>query len=854
VLVSDALGRETRSKPNAQRCPVGRSVLIFAKKQQIDPERQAHADCGSDPVPSQILERGIAVPRQIPEFLGDSRRERKRGTRERALPGLLPRKAPERVAACAESGRHAKMQGLVRPPKVVRVRAPRVSDSTKERGYSEQAGASAALPHALSPGRCYDGAEPMTRRILVTSALPYANGHIHLGHLVEYIQTDIWVRFQRLRGHEAIYICADDTHGAAIMLRARAEGRSEEAVIGEMNAAHQRDFAAFQVVFDNYGSTHSAENRALCHEFWAALRKAGLIATREVTQLFDAKAGIFLADRFVKGTCPYCKSPDQYGDACEKCGNTYQATELIDPISTQTGTRPEIGQAKHLFVHIEGHHEFLANFVNDPGRLQPEMANYLKGHFLAEPLRDWDVSRPAPYFGFEIADEPGHYWYVWFDAPIGYLASTRQFCDKRGQSLDSWWRSDDVEIYHFIGKDITYFHTLFWPVMLKAAGYKLPTRVQVHGFLTVDGEKMSKSRGTFIHASTYAKELDPAWLRYYYASKLGPRVEDLDIQIDEFVTKVNSDLVGKVVNLASRSARFVEASGLSATYPDDGGLFAEGARRGEEIAEAYESCDYARAMRLIMALADRANEYVDRAEPWKLKKDPARAADLQAVCSVILNLYRQIVIYLTPVLPELSVQSERLLHTRFANWSDAATPLVASAVAPFSHLMQRVDPAKVKSVIEQSREAAPQAPQAPVVAETSAKAQPTAPDTSAPVDDGAALAAEPLAAECSIDDFQKVDLRVARVITAEHVPEAKKLLKLTVSLGGDHTRTIFAGIKAAYAPETLVGRLVVIVANLAPRQMKFGLSEGMVVAAGAGGTEVFVLSPDSGAKPGHRVH
>jgi methionyl-tRNA synthetase len=749
------------------------------------------------------------------------------------------------------------MQRLVRAEKVVgRIGSARPRNRAEQRRKREPEPRD--LPSAPRRGGCYDGAPPMTRRILVTSALPYANGHIHLGHLVEYIQTDIWVRFQRLRGNDAIYICADDTHGTAIMMRARQEGRSEEAVIDEMSAAHQRDFAAFQVSFDHYGSTHSAENRALCAEFWLGLQQANLVATREITQLFDIQAGVFLADRFVKGKCPRCGSPDQYGDSCDKCGSTHAATELVDPVSTLTGTRPELREAKHLFVQIEPLHEFLQSFVDTPGRLQPEMANYLKGHFLAEPLRDWDISRPAPYFGFEIPDEPGHFWYVWFDAPIGYLGSTKQWCDQRGQALDDWWRNPEVEIYHFIGKDITYFHTLFWPVMLKSTGYNLPTRVQVHGFLTVDGEKMSKSKGTFIHASTYAKELDPAWLRYYYASKLGPRVEDLDIQIDEFVSKVNSDLVGKVVNLASRSARFVEATGLSAEYPDDGGLFAEAARRGDEIAEAYESCDYARAMRIIMALADRANEYVDRMEPWRLKKDPARAAELQAVCSVILNLYRQIVIYLAPVLPKLASASEQLLNTRFARWSDATTPLLGTKVAPFSHLMQRVDPNKVKSVIEQSREAAPET--APTAAAPTAAAPETAPTAAAspaaalPEDDGAALAAEPLAAECSIDDFQKVDLRVARVINAEHVPEAKKLLKLTVSLGGGNTRTIFAGIKAAYAPESLIGRLVVVVANLAPRQMKFGLSEGMVVASGPGGPEVFVLSPDTGAKPGQRIH
>jgi len=678
----------------------------------------------------------------------------------------------------------------------------------------------------------------MARRLLVTSALPYANGHIHVGHLVEYLQTDIWVRFQRLRGHRAVYICADDTHGTAIMMRARQEGRGEEALIAEMSAAHQRDFADFDVRFDHYGSTHSEANRVLCGEVWAALRASGLIAERDVTQLFDPKAGVFLADRFVKGRCPRCGSADQYGDSCDKCGSTYSAADLVDPVSTLSGATPEPRSARHLFVQIEALHAFLASFVDEPGRLQPEIANYLKGHFLAEPLRDWDVSRPAPYFGFEIPDSPGNYWYVWFDAPIGYMASTSEWCEREGEAFDAWWRSPETEIHHFIGKDITYFHTLFWPAMLKASNFSLPRRVQVHGFLTVGGEKMSKSKGTFVLARTYLEHLDPAYLRYYYASKIGPRVEDIDLQLDEFVSKVNSDLVGKVVNLASRAARFVESSGLSPSYPDDGGLFAEGARRSEEIAEAYENCDFARAMRLTMALADRANEYVDRTEPWKLKKDPARGAEAQAVCSVILNLYRQIVVYLAPVLPRLAQATEKLLNTEIRDWSSASTPLVGTAVAPFSHLMQRVDPKKVEIVIEQSREAAPQTPA----------------EASSPEDDGAALAAEPLAAECSIDDFQKVDLRIARIVSAEQVPEANKLLKLQVSLGGGVTRTVFAGIKAAYAPEALVGRLVVVVANLAPRKMKFGLSEGMVVAAGPGGKDVFVLSPDSGAKPGQRVH
>jgi methionyl-tRNA synthetase len=680
----------------------------------------------------------------------------------------------------------------------------------------------------------------MTRRLLVTSALPYANGHIHLGHLVEYIQTDVWVRFQNLRGNRATYICADDTHGTAIMMRARQEGRSEAELIAAMSEAHQRDFAGFQIRFDHYGSTHSEQSRKLCERIWAALRQAGLIKEREVTQLFDPEAKVFLADRFVKGTCPVCSTPDQYGDSCEKCGSTYSAQDLKNPVSTLSGSKPELKSSLHLFVEIEQLRPFLTEWTQEPGRLQPEIANYLKGHFLAEELRDWDVSRPAPYFGFEIPDAPGHYWYVWFDAPIGYMGSTAEWCEKSGERWEDLWESPSTEIHHFIGKDIVYFHTLFWPAMLKASGFPLPKRVQVHGMLTVNGEKMSKSRGTFVLASTYLKHLDPAYLRYYYMSKLGSRVEDLDLNVEELVSKVNSDLIGKVVNLASRTARFVGE--LSPSYPDDGGLFAAAAAAGAEIADAYEACDFARAMRTIMALADRANEYVDKQQPWALKKQPEKAEQLRDVCTAILNLYRQIVIYLAPVLPQLVEQSRALLNAPLASWNEAQTPLLSVKLGEFSHLMQRVDPKKLEAMIEESKPTTPTA-DAPAVEPAAALA-----------DDGAALAAEPLAAECSIDDFTKVDLRVARVLNAEHIPEANKLLKLTVSLGGDNTRTIFAGIKAAYDPAQLIGRLVVIVANLAPRKMKFGVSEGMVVAAGAGGKEVYVLSPDSGAKPGHRLH
>lgn len=673
------------------------------------------------------------------------------------------------------------------------------------------------------------------RQILVTAALPYANGHIHLGHLVEYLQTDIWVRFQKLRGHRCIYICADDTHGTAIMIRARQEGRPEAELIAEMQRHHVEDFAGFDIEFDNYGSTNSDANRELCGEFWAKLREAGLVVERDVTQLYDVQEGTFLADRFVRGTCPHpgCGLTDQYGDSCDN-GHTYSPADLIDAVSTLSGTKPEVRSAPHLFIELERLHGFLEEWTQSGDHLQQEVANYLKGHFLHEPLRDWDISRPAPYFGFEIPDSPGNYWYVWFDAPIGYIASTKDWCRENGEEFDDWWHSDKTEIHHFIGKDITYFHTLFWPGMLKTAGFTLPTKVHIHGFLTVNGEKMSKSKGTFVRAATYLQHLDPSYLRYYYASKLTARVDDIDMNLSEFITKVNADLVGKVVNLASRTAKFVKDVGLSATYPDDGGLFQEAAAEGEAIAAAYEACDYNQAMRRILALADRANPYVEHHEPWKLRKDPAQAQKLQDVCTVALNLFRQLAVYLSPVLPRLAQQTGELLGKPIVHWDEAQHPLCGTPVAKFKHMLNRVEEKQVQTMIEESREEA----------EASTEV----------VDSGDALAAEPLADEITIDDFMKVDLRVARVVSAEEVPEARKLLKLQLSLGGTEERTVFAGIKAAYDPATLVGRLVICVANLAPRKMKFGLSEGMVVAAGGGGQEVYVLSPDEGAVPGQRIH
>src|SRR5579863_571271 len=556
------------------------------------------------------------------------------------------------------------------------------------------------------------------RKILVTAALPYANGHIHLGHLVEYIQTDIWMRFQKLRGNRCIFLCADDTHGTAIMIRARQEGRSEEALIAEMKQAHEKDFAGFDIQFDNYGSTNSAYNERLCRAIWKSLEdfetggvRGRLIVGRSVTQLYDSKENVFLADRFVKGTCPKCGSPDQYGDNCEKCGATYSPAELKDPVSGLSGTTPVLRDSFHYFVVLDELRTFLADWVNSGDHLQPEVANYLRGHFLGDQLRDWDVSRPSPYFGFPIngfenaPDNEKQYWYVWFDAPIGYIASLAEHCEKNGEQFDEWWpRGDDAnergpEIHHFIGKDITYFHTLFWPAMLYAAKFKLPTRVHIHGFLTVGGEKMSKRKGTFVQARTYLEHLDPAFLRYYYASKLSSKLDDLDLNLDEFVSRVNSDLVGKVVNLASRTARFVQDEGLSPrrvfemaardvdavsshqlvslipAYGEAADLFKENAAAGEEIAHSYEAGDYGAVVRRVMQIADAANRFIDAHPPWDKTITPGLRQDF---CTIVLNFFRQITVYLSPILPKLAEQTATLLNLpplEKWNWHDAQQPL-----------------------------------------------------------------------------------------------------------------------------------------------------------------------------------
>ncbi len=673
-----------------------------------------------------------------------------------------------------------------------------------------------------------------TRRILVTSALPYANGHIHIGHLVEYIQTDIWARFQRLRGQRCLYVCADDTHGTAIMLRARQEGRDEEAVIADMAEAHQRDFADFRIDFDNYGSTNNPSNRRWCETIWRGLRRQGMVFSQEVERLFDERVGTFLADRFVKGTCPHCGAPDQYGDSCDKCQATYAATELIEPRSTLSDAPPVRRRSDQLFVAIENLHDFLTGWTQSGEHLQPETANYLRGHFLGEPLRDWDVSRPAPYFGFEIPDAPGNYWYVWFDAPIGYISSLQDWCDAHAIDREAWWSTRGEvtsEIHHFIGRDIVYFHTLFWPAMLESAGLQLPDKVHVHGFLTVNGEKMSKTKGTFITARTYLDHLDPSYLRYYYAARLNGRDEDLDLNLEDFVDKVNADLVGKVVNLASRTARFVADVGLANDYPDDDGLFAAGAAEAEAIAADYEACNYAAAMRRIMAAADRANEYVERMEPWRLRKDPAEADTLQRVCTVALNCFRQLAIYLAPVLPRLATQTGELLGEKITNWDQAQAPLLGTPVATFKHLLTRVDPAMVAAMVAASTDTA---------RETAAASAATS------------LGPPDLGERIDFDAFCRVDLRVARIAAAAEVDGADSLLALNLDLGKLGTRTVFAGIKAAYTPDDLAGRLVVCVANLAPRTMRFGTSDGMILAAGDG-AHIRLIVPEEGSQPGQRI-
>ncbi|MBF0134968.1 MAG: methionine--tRNA ligase [Magnetococcales bacterium] len=701
----------------------------------------------------------------------------------------------------------------------------------------------------------------MSRRILVTSALPYANGQIHLGHLVEYIQTDIWVRYHKLRGRKCVYICADDTHGTPIMIRARREGITPKELITRMHGEHTRDFAGFAIDFDNYYSTDSEENRKISNMIYEKNRDSGHMDRRMVRQAYCETDGMFLPDRFVRGTCPSCGALDQYGDACEVCSSTYAPLDLKDSRCAVCGAQPVERESEHIFFKLGDFEPFLKEWTRS-GRLQEEMANKLDEWF-KEGLKDWDISRDGPYFGFEIPDAPGKYFYVWLDAPIGYMASTMNWCQQVGQNFASYWASDvHADVYHFIGKDILYFHTLFWPALLQGAGFRTPTAIFAHGFLTVNGMKMSKSRGTFINARKYLEFLDPEYLRYYYAAKLTSRVDDIDLNFEDFVQKVNSDLVGKVINIAARTANFIHKfyeGNLATQYPDDGGLHKQFVQAGEEIGQYYEAREYARAMRTIMRLAEEANRFVEAKAPWQLAKEERFTAGfpnaLQDTCTIALNLFRILITYLKPVLPLLGRKVEHLFNVAAFNWEDCERPWHHEKLKPFKHLMVRVDPQKVEDLLQASREEG-EAPSPPVASVSSPS--PASSSGSSPASSPSPSPSQPesndLAPEVTIDDFGKVDLRVARIVTAEAVPGADKLLKLTLDLGTLGTRTVFAGIKTAYpVPETLNGRLVVMVANLKPRKMKFGLSEGMVLAAGPGGSDVFLLAPDAGAQPGMRI-
>ena len=672
-------------------------------------------------------------------------------------------------------------------------------------------------------------AETPPRKILVTSALPYANGPIHLGHLVEYIQTDIWARFQRLTGNTCYYVCADDSHGTPIMLKAEAEGVTPAQLIERIYREHRRDFDNFLVAFDNYHSTHSSENRHFSELIYARLKAHGHIARRTVSQFFDPQKEMFLPDRFVRGTCPVCAAEDQYGDNCEICGATYSPTDLIDPVSVVSGAKPEERDSEQLFFKLGDFRDFLAEWLAQ-GRTQNEIANKQKELF-AEELFEWDISRNAPYWGFEIPGEPGKYFYVWMDAPIGYLASFKNLCDREGLDFDEFFKPDsDCELYHFVGKDIARFHTLFWPAQLHGGGFRTPTAVWCHGFLTVNGQKMSKRHGTFITAETYFAHLNPEYLRYYFAAKLDQGIDDLDLSMDDFKARVNADLVGKLVNIASRCASFIGKNfdGRLADTLADAPMFREFAAAGEGIAEDYAGRRYGKAMRAIMALADRANQYLNDAQPWVLIKDPQRRDQVQGICTQGLNLFRVLVIFLKPVLPRTAGKAEAFLNIPPQGWRDVDQPLLDHPIKRYQPLLTRVEDKHIESVIAQSKAADP------------------APPASAPATE------QPIAAEITVEDFARVDLRIAKITAAERVDGADKLLRLKLDLGGLQ-RSVFAGIKSAYTPEQLEGRLVVVVANLAARKMKFGVSEGMLLAAGPGGKDVFVLSPDEGALPGMRV-
>jgi methionyl-tRNA synthetase len=678
----------------------------------------------------------------------------------------------------------------------------------------------------------------MSRKILVTSALPYANGSIHLGHLVEYIQTDIWVRFQKMQGHTVHYVCADDTHGTPIMLRAEKEGITPEALIAKVHKEHYADFSEFLVNFDNYCSTNSDENKTLASNIYKALKANGKIATKTIEQFYDPVKNMFLPDRFIKGECPKCHAKDQYGDSCEVCGATYNPTELINPFSAVSGATPVRKETEHYFFKLSECSDFLRSWTRS-GTLQQEAANKMNewiGEAGENKLSDWDISRDAPYFGFEIPDAPGKYFYVWLDAPIGYMASFKNFCARNGLDFDEYWKADSkTELYHFIGKDILYFHALFWPATLEYSGYRKPTQVFAHGFLTVNGEKMSKSRGTFITARSYLDHIkNPEYLRYYYAAKLNGSMEDIDLNLEDFVARVNSDLVGKYINIASRTAGFINkrfAGKLVAA--DQHPVVQQIKAAASEIQKAYDARDFSRALREIMRLADLANADVAEAAPWVVAKQEGEAANakLHTDCSSALEMFRLLTLYLKPVLPELATQVELFLNVTSLSWNSLNDSFKdGHAIKEYNHLITRIDGKHIEAMVEANKESLQQAAATPVKAGATEDAN-----------------------YISIDDFTKVDLRIAKIVNAEHVEGAEKLLKLSLDIGEANPRQVFAGIKSAYDPATLVGRLTVMVANLAPRKMKFGLSEGMVLAASDESGGPFILSPDAGAQPGMRV-
>ena len=674
-----------------------------------------------------------------------------------------------------------------------------------------------------------------TRKILITSALPYANGPIHLGHLVEYIQTDIWARFQRLRCNECHYICADDAHGTPIMLRAEAEGIKPEELIARVSAEHQTDFAGFNIKFDHYHSTHSDENKELSAYIYNQLKEKGHISRKTISQFYDTEKEMFLSDRFVKGTCPKCKVDDQYGDNCEACGATYAPTDLIDPKSAVSGTTPVEKDSEHLFFELANFEGMLKKWTTD-GHLQSQVSNKLQEWFETG-LRGWDISRDAPYFGFEIPGETNKFFYVWLDAPAGYMASFKAYCAKSDLDFEEFWSKDSTtELYHFIGKDIIYFHSLFWPAMLDGAGFRKPSAIFAHGFLTVDGQKMSKSRGTFIMAKSYLEHLNPEYLRYYFATKLNSKIDDLDLNLEDFVQRVNSDLVGKVVNIASRCAGFVKKKfdgKLAETWSTEATeLYQSIIKDTDKIAALYEKREFAHAMRETMAIADRANEYIDETAPWVLAKEAGKEKELHESVSLGINLFRVLISLLSPVLPVTAEKARAFLQLDDYTWDAIQTPLMGHEITKFKPLMTRVEMADVEKMVEASKADAKSA--MPVQKEIKK------------------TKIEPIANEISFEDFAKIDFRIAKIINAEHIPKANKLLKLTLDIGVAE-KQVFAGIKSAYQPEELIGKLTVMVANLAPRKMSFGMSEGMVLAAGPGGEDLFLLNPDEGATVGMRV-